>query len=1399
MRYLTTIILLLSLTFFGTDVRADELLGITTSGEVCLAAGTGCTDAGKLVQIDPYTGNTTRIIGDTGIMDFTAMAYDPRTGRLIAAASFSKLYEIDMATADATRIVSSFLPDPDPPAGVIIAGALRTLSGMDFDPVSGDLFAIVNDTLTYFLVKLDLNNIDSLKRLEIEIIGVVGTTNYAYSGAPLGLTGLPVIAFHPTTGDLYGSGMDAAESSPHPKVFQIQTTPGSVPLATPLYVQAEVVRSFPRSMAFHLTSPFYPYLTGLREVSTGLFENVIFYFQLRDNGKDWGIRPLTLDAQVTGMAFVTELPVEPGEPPEVDSFYPGGGNAGILVNITGKGFTKDGTPDVVSVKFGPPGSEVDAPGVPIVLSDTLLRIVAPKAPTGPITVVNSQGSASSTDSFIHSNLTVLERDICQGIPSHPTVAGKDTVVRVFTASSASSETTPIPVTYGLAELRIIKPNGDETVIPSSYATKVFSNALDSLEHSHRHGINFYIDGEELDNPGIYGFHITIYGYDPDGQGPLLQNLLTVKDIVDPSCDYTTLVVLGGIRQGGQFIGPDQSSMDSLLKTFDEFSRTYPVRNGVSRLGQDLTAGVRFEVASSALVLGDSSGFMDVTSEVLETANASVAPLLDEYNENNSEQVHMSMMLFGDELFKSGSISVGRGYRPGLFSVSALTDFDIRSTIPIHEVGHNHGLVDNNSPNSDGGGHTVNILFPPGASGADVRAFNLPGRWALLGRPLSIMAGMQDGFDFFEDAEYHDIISPPAVRLAACSASSTFHARLRMLSVSKFFTLILTVDDVTASIIHSYASDARKIPTENDPDSPYSLVFLDPLGVALEQHPFRVNFVSAASNGIVSTGSRSEVITLVKSLPNDAAVIQIRKDDNVIEQIEPSISVPEVEIVYPEGGETIGANENVTVRWNASDADSDQLRFNVSYSPDGIRWSPVAAVVEGNSATWYSQYSGGSNTGRIRVTASDGFNTSQAESSPFIVVPKSPLLTIMRPLNGQTFIQSDSIVLEAIAYDMESGVLDGPTMIWSSNNDGVLGTGRKVVLQPDTLSIGTHVVTVQATDNDSIIAGSNNSVVTRDVTITVLADSDRDGLSDDFENSYDSQDPDDPYDAGRDEDGDGLTSMQESFFGTDPENPDSDGDGVPDGQEVEEGIGPNSSPPVIDPISDRIVQEGETLTICISASDPDGDQLFYTVSGLPGGASFDPLAQTLRYTPDFDVSTKAENTSFEVVFTVGDIQGDSAHETVLVTVVDVPLPRVYSFSLHVGYTLPLGNFNNNYDSDYSSSVDIDYHITPQLSLVGLFGYNRFKSGSPAVSDTYWLNLSANLKYEFSSNILRPYVNGGVGYYIPKSGGSGIGANLGFGFDYEFNPSLIFELGANYHVVFEENIQFSVRFAGVIFRF
>ena len=58
-------------------------------------------------------------------------------------------------------------------------------------------------------------------------------------------------------------------------------------------------------------------------------------------------------------------------------------------------------------------------------------------------------------------------------------------------------------------------------------------------------------------------------------------------------------------------------------------------------------------------------------------------------------------------------------------------------------------------------------------------------------------------------------------------------------------------------------------------------------------------------------------------------------------------------------------------------------------------------------------------------------------------------------------------------------------------------------------------------------------------------------------------------------------------------------------------------PVLDPIGDKAVDEGQTLSFTITASDPNDippNQLTLSASGLPAGASFDPATGVFSWTP-----------------------------------------------------------------------------------------------------------------------------------------------------------------------------------------
>ncbi len=71
------------------------------------------------------------------------------------------------------------------------------------------------------------------------------------------------------------------------------------------------------------------------------------------------------------------------------------------------------------------------------------------------------------------------------------------------------------------------------------------------------------------------------------------------------------------------------------------------------------------------------------------------------------------------------------------------------------------------------------------------------------------------------------------------------------------------------------------------------------------------------------------------------------------------------------------------------------------------------------------------------------------------------------------------------------------------------------------------------------------------------------------------------------------------------------------------------PPVLNAIGNKTVVEGELLSFTVSATDPDGDSLTYSVSNLPSGAAFDPATQTFNWTPDSGQVGSYPNVHFEV--------------------------------------------------------------------------------------------------------------------------------------------------------------------------
>ncbi|KKQ47170.1 MAG: RTX family of calcium-binding protein, partial [Candidatus Yanofskybacteria bacterium GW2011_GWC2_37_9] len=112
--------------------------------------------------------------------------------------------------------------------------------------------------------------------------------------------------------------------------------------------------------------------------------------------------------------------------------------------------------------------------------------------------------------------------------------------------------------------------------------------------------------------------------------------------------------------------------------------------------------------------------------------------------------------------------------------------------------------------------------------------------------------------------------------------------------------------------------------------------------------------------------------------------------------------------------------------------------------------------------------------------------------------------------------------------------------------------------------------------------------------------------------------------------------------------------------------PSNQPPILSAIGAKSVNENETLTFTVSATDANGDTLTYSASGLPSGATFNPNSRIFSFSPSY---TQAG--SYLVTFSVSDGKGGTDSEIVTVTVANTNRAPMANAGNNQTVTLPEG--------------------------------------------------------------------------------------------------------------------------------
>jgi hypothetical protein len=161
------------------------------------------------------------------------------------------------------------------------------------------------------------------------------------------------------------------------------------------------------------------------------------------------------------------------------------------------------------------------------------------------------------------------------------------------------------------------------------------------------------------------------------------------------------------------------------------------------------------------------------------------------------------------------------------------------------------------------------------------------------------------------------------------------------------------------------------PTNNS----FSIDLIDSQGRTIARYPFEPKANTTLSQNNDNMALLSEAVPYIPCTKE----IVISKDNKELALRNVDNYSPKVKIIFPVGGETLAGN--ITVRWQASDADDKNLTYFVLYSTDdGRSWQDVASDIKDTKVTVNIAALPGTNLGLFRIIATDGVNTGISDSN-----------------------------------------------------------------------------------------------------------------------------------------------------------------------------------------------------------------------------------------------------------------------------------------------------------------------------------------------------------------------------------------------------------------------------------
>jgi uncharacterized protein YjdB len=169
--------------------------------------------------------------------------------------------------------------------------------------------------------------------------------------------------------------------------------------------------------------------------------------------------------------------------------------------------------------------------------------------------------------------------------------------------------------------------------------------------------------------------------------------------------------------------------------------------------------------------------------------------------------------------------------------------------------------------------------------------------------------------------------------------------------------------------------------------------------------------------------------------------------------------PVATIDSPSRDTTVTLGEAVQFRGTASDQDGTIATHTWDFG------GGTGGTVEDPPAHTYAAI--GNYQVTYRVTDNDGMSSPADVVTVNVVGNQAPTATITSPANQATFAPGATMTFTGSATDHEDGALIGASLVWTSSRDGQIGTGT--TFTRNNLSLGTHTITLSATDSQGAIA------------------------------------------------------------------------------------------------------------------------------------------------------------------------------------------------------------------------------------------------------------------------------------------------------------------------------------------